>query len=144
MEKPFTEITFTKLVKHAETPYRATKGAAGFDLVATDYYYDADKDYHQYGTGIAVDLPVGWEIEVRPRSSIRNTSFTLINSPGTIDSDYKKEIFVTFKTVDEREKFYYVGDRIAQLVFKKVPQIQLTEVASIEQNGRGGFGSTNR
>lgn len=135
-------INFTKLVPHAEAPEKGTDGSAGFDIVATDYYYNSDNRFHEYGTGIAIDLPEGWEIEVRPRSSISKTSFVLVNSPGTIDSDYKKEILVRFKEIDDRGIFYEVGDRIAQLVFKQVPKIKLTEVEDIEDTGRGGFGST--
>jgi len=116
-------IKFTKLVAHADEPMRATKGSAGYDVVATDYNYDYDTKYHEYGLGLAVDLPIGWEIEVRPRSSISNTSLIMCNSPGTIDSDYKKEIIVRFKEIDDRGLFYEVGDRIAQFVFKEVPLV---------------------
>ncbi len=137
-------IEFTKLVEHAVTPERATEGSSGFDVVATDYYYDADRCFHEYGTGIAVNLPPGWEIELRPRSSISKTSFVLVNSPGTIDSDYKKEILIRFKEIDNREIFYQVGDRIAQLVFKKVPEVTLTETEDIVDTGRGGFGSSGK
>jgi len=124
----------------------ATEGSVGIDLIATDHYYDKDYCYHEYGTGLAIQLPQGYEAQIRPRSSISKKSFTLINSPGTIDSDYTGELIVRFKTVDDRQDIYSVGDKIAQLIIVPVPKVSFVEVEELEstKRGAGGFGSTGR
>lgn len=138
------EIKLKKLVEHADIPERASAGAAGFDLVAIDYRYDQHNGFHEYGTGLAIELPPGYEAQIRPRSSISKTSLILVNSPGTIDADYRGELIVRFKTLDNRENLYSVGDRIAQLVIQEVPQITFKEVDKLgsTDRGSGGFGST--
>ena len=140
------EIKIKRLVEHAVMPQKATPESAGFDLVALDYRYDQHSHFHEYGTGLAVELPPGYELQIRPRSSISKTSLMLVNSPGTVDSDYRGEIFVRFKEIDDREMFYEVGDRIAQVVIQKLPQVTLVEVQDISttQRGSGGFGSTGK
>jgi len=139
-----TKIKIKKLCINAALPEKATEGSAGYDLVAIDYVYDNDEKYHVYGTGLALELPPGYEAQIRPRSSIRKSSFMLVNSPGTIDSDYRGELMVTFKEIDDREQFYEIGDRIAQLIIKKVPDIELEEVSDLTETdrGEGGFGSS--
>lgn len=138
------EIKIKRLVEHAELPVQGTKGSAGFDLVALDYCYDQHHGYHEFGTGLSIELPEGYEAQIRPRSSISKTSLTLINSPGTIDSDYRGELKVRFKDVDDRGVIYDVGDRIAQLVIQEIPKVtfvEATELAATDR-GSGGFGST--
>ena len=87
-KQPLT-IKFKRLVPHAIEPEYATDRAAGLDLYAADYNYDHDKKFHEYGTGIAIEIPEGYEAQLRPRSSISKTSLIMCNSPGTIDSDYR-------------------------------------------------------
>lgn len=139
-------IKIRKLAKHADLPTYGTEHAAGLDLIALDYRYDHDNKFHEYGTGLAIEIPPGYEGDIRPRSSIRKTSLTLINSPGTIDADYRGEIIVCFKEVDDREVLYNIGDKIAQLVILPVPKIKLVEVEELSDTnrGNGGFGSTGR
>jgi dUTP pyrophosphatase len=139
-------IKFKRLVPHAQEPEYATESAAGLDLYATDYNYDRENKFHEYGIGIAVEIPVGYEGQIRPRSSISKTSLLLCNPPGTIDSDYRGELIVRFKAIDDREVIYAVGDRIAQLVIKPVPRVKLVEVDELTDTKRssGGFGSTGK
>ena len=139
-----TAIKLKKLVEHAEIPKLATEGAAGFDLVGLDYYYDHNNKFHEFGTGLAIELPPGYEAQIRPRSSISKTSLVIVNSPGTIDSDYRGEIKVRFKEIDDRGVLYDVGDRIAQLVIQKLPEVTIVEAAELgsTNRGTGGFGST--
>lgn len=145
MEKnqPLT-INFKRLVAHAIDPEYATEHAAGMDLYATDYNYDNDTKFHEYGTGIAVAIPPGYEAQLRPRSSISKTSLIMCNSPGTIDSDYRGELIFRFKQIDERGIYYQVGERIGQIVIVPIPKFVLQEVKELTETkrGTGGFGST--
>lgn len=147
MDQTQVIIKFKRLVAHAQDEQDlvpATPGSAGIDLVATDHCYDEDRKYHEYGTGIAVEIPPGYELQIRPRSSIRKTSLVLINSPGTIDSDYRGELIVSFKEIDDRGEIYSVGDRIAQAVLVPLPAVKYKEVEELTdtKRGDGGFGST--
>lgn len=140
------EVKIKRLYEHVDIPEKATKGAAGFDLVAIDYRYDHNNHYHEYGTGLSIELPQNYEAQIRPRSSISKNSLVLVNSPGTIDSDYRGEIIVRFKEIDDRGVLYNVGDRIAQLVIQEIPEVnfvEVTELASTDR-GSGGFGSTGK
>jgi len=137
-------IKFKRLVPHALEPEYATDKAAGLDLYASDYNYDNDTKYHEYGTGIAVEIPDGYEAQLRPRSSISKTSLIMCNSPGTIDSDYRGELIFRFKSIDDRGLVYEVGERIGQIVFVPVPKVEMKEVQELSdtKRGAGGFGST--
>lgn len=141
-----TEIKLKKLVEHAELPEKATPGAAAYDLVGLDYCYDQHHGFHEFGTGLSIELPLGYEAQIRPRSSISKTSLVLVNSPGTIDSDYRGEIKVRFKEIDDRGVLYDVGDRIAQLVIQKLPEVKLVEATNLSDTdrGSGSFGSTGK
>lgn len=144
MQKNELKVKIKKLVKHAEIPEYQTEGAVAVDLVALDYNYNINNKYHEYGTGLAIELPEGYEAQIRPRSSISKTSLMLINSPGTIDSDYRGELIVRFKVIDDRDIIYDTGDRIAQLVIQQVPKVVFEEVEELSntKRGSGGFGST--
>lgn len=145
MEKnqPLT-IKYKRLVPHAMEPEYATDYAAGLDLYAADYNYDNDTKFHEYGTGIAVEIPEGYEAQLRPRSSISKTSLIMCNSPGTIDSDYRGELIFRFKDIDGRGLVYSVGERIGQIVLVPIPRVKLEEVSELSdtKRGAGGFGST--
>ncbi len=144
------KVGIKKLVKHAQIPEYATPGAVGLDLIATDHCFDPDKKYHEYGTGIAIELPPGFVADVRPRSSISSkVDLVLINSPGTIDGDYRGEIMVRFKEINSyvvNPRIYEVGERIAQLVILPVPKVEFEEQAELSETDRGdgGFGSTGQ
>lgn len=145
MEKnqPLT-IKFKRLVPHANEPEYASDRAAGLDLYAADYNYDNDTKFHEYGTGIAIEIPEGYEAQLRPRSSISKTSLIMCNSPGTIDSDYRGELIFRFKDIDNRGLIYSVGERIGQIILVPIPRITLEEVSELSdtKRGAGGFGST--
>lgn len=145
MEKnqPLT-IKYKRLVTHAIEPEYATDRAAGLDLYAADYNYDPDTKFHEYGTGIAIELPEGYEAQLRPRSSISKTSLVMCNAPGTIDSDYRGELIFRFKDIDDRGLYYSVGERIGQIVIVPIPKIRLVETDELSdtKRGAGGFGST--
>jgi len=139
------KIKLKKLNDKAVVPEYQTEGAAAVDLIATSQEINLEYGYICYGTGIAVEIPEGYEGQIRPRSSIRKTDLSLINAPGTIDCDYRGEIMVTFKpTRPARARKYEVGDRIAQLVIAPVARVTFEEVEELSETGRGakGHGST--
>ena len=130
-------------------PAYQSAGAAGLDLVAA---LDLHRPLHLapgaralVPTGLALELPVGYEAQVRPRSGwALRSGMTVLNSPGTIDSDYRGEVQVILANLGGAAIEIRRGDRIAQLVVQPVVQAQLVEVAAVAATGRGpgGFGST--
>ncbi len=98
-------------------------------------------------TGFAVAIPEGFEIQIRPRSGLAvNHSLAIINSPGTIDADYRGEIKIGIINLGDRKYTFHRGDRIAQMVVKKVYQAKLEVVEQLDETDRntGGFGHTGR
>ena len=96
-------------------------------------------------TGIFLEIPVGYEAQVRPRSGLAfKNGVTVLNSPGTIDADYRGEVGVILINLSHENFLINNGERIAQLVFAKVEQAQWTEVEILSDTarGEGGFGST--
>lgn len=140
-------IKVKKLHPNAIIPTKATEGSAGWDLYALEDFTVYDHSTKLVKTGIALDIPMGWEAQVRSRSSHALLGVTVANSPGTIDADYTGEICVIMHNATVMHKHFQAGDRIAQIVFKRVPQVVLKEVDEIvkkTQRGDGGFGSTGR
>jgi dUTP pyrophosphatase len=128
-----------------ELPEYATEGAAGMDVLAAEDVALAPGARHAVATGLAVAIPPGFEIQVRPRSGLAlKHGITVPNTPGTIDSDYRGELKVIVinhgaETFDIRR-----GDRIAQLVLAPVTRATWLKVDELDetQRGKGGFGST--
>ena len=138
------KIQFKKLVPEAQKPKFGKPGDAGADLTATSMNLSMG-DHIVYGTGLAVEIPEGMVGLVFPRSSIRNTTLSMANSVGVIDSGYRGEIMITFKMVNKNEVVgYTIGDRIAQLIIIPVPLAQYVEVDELSETQRGtaGHGST--
>ena len=135
----------TKRLTDVPLPCRQTEGSAGFDLCAAEEAVIPAHGHGSVGTGIAVELPQKTEAQVRPRSGLAaKHGIGVLNSPGTIDSDYRGEIkVILFNTSDAN---YHVrrGDRIAQLVFSILTDVELVEADSLSETrrGSGGFGHT--
>ncbi|MEX2157900.1 MAG: dUTP diphosphatase [Dehalococcoidia bacterium] len=134
-----------RLHPDAQLPVRATEGAAGLDLYA--YLPDGDVvlgvDPQRVPCGVAIELPAGYEAQVRPRSGLSLKGIGV--SFGTIDSDYRGEVLVTMWVFGSRRDYTVRhGDRIAQLVIAQVTQLPVLEVASLAATARGagGHGST--
>lgn len=128
-------------------PKRMTGGAAGFDLVAAHDIAIYPGDILSVSTGIALEIPPGFEGQVRPRSGLAaRDGITVLNAPGTIDSDYRGEVRVLLVHHGEEYVLLQRGTRIAQLVICPVPQVDLVEVDELSETerGNGGFGSTGR
>jgi len=124
-----------------------SEAAAGLDLVAAidAPVVVAPGARCAVGTGLAIAIPPGWEGQVRPRSGLaRQHGITVLNSPGTIDSDYRGEVVVLLVNLGDHAFEIRSGERIAQLVIAPVAQAALEVVAELppSQRGAGGFGST--
>ena len=133
----------------AQLPKYMSDGAAGMDLAAS---LDADVTIAPgaralVGSGVAIALPRGYEAQVRPRSGLAlKHGVTVLNSPGTVDEDYRGEIKVLLVNHGDAPFVVRAGERIAQLVIAKVERVRLEEQADLDATirGAGGFGSTGR
>jgi len=132
-------------------PSYQSKGAAGLDLVAAlDTQHPltlAPGARALVPTGLVLELPAGYEAQVRPRSGLAlNYGIAVLNSPGTIDSDYRGEVGVVLANLGHAPFEIRRGERIAQLVVHAVTRADLVEAAAVRETkrGDGGFGSTGR
>jgi dUTP pyrophosphatase len=128
-------------------PSYATVGAAGLDLRAAESFTIKPGARALVPTGLSIALPENFEAQVRPRSGLAvKHGVTVLNSPGTIDSDYRGEIKVPLINHGTEDFVIARGDRIAQIVIARVEQVTLIEVKSLDDTGRGagGFGSSGR
>ena len=126
-------------------PAYATAGAAGMDVLAAEDVTLAPGARHAVATGLALAIPPGFEIQVRPRSGLAlKHGITMPNTPGTIDSDYRGELKVILINHGAEPFAIARGDRVAQLVLAPVVQAAWDEVSALDQTARGagGFGST--
>lgn len=135
--------------KSLPLPAYATPGSSGMDLAAaladTEELIIKPGDQSIVPTGLALALPQGMEAQIRPRSGLAaKHSVTVLNSPGTIDADYRGEIKVILINHGKSDFTIKRGDRIAQMVIQPVCQVQLSEVDNLDDTTRGqdGFGST--
>ncbi len=128
-------------------PGYATHGAAGMDVVAAEDVTIAPGGRHAVATGFAMAIPPGYEVQVRPRSGLAlKHGVTCLNTPGTIDSDYRGEVKVILANLGSEPFAIRRGERIAQLVPAPVQHAELDEVDALDDTvrGAGGFGSTGR
>tara|TARA_B100000780_G_scaffold174426_1_gene122134 strand:+ start:892 stop:1326 length:435 start_codon:yes stop_codon:yes gene_type:complete len=132
-----------------ELPQYATAFSAGVDLraVITSEVSIAPLERKVVGTGIKIAIPEGYEAQVRPRSGLSaKHGITVLNSPGTIDADYRGEIAVILVNISSEKYILNPGDRIAQLVFSKVEQVKWDLKNDLDKTSRGdgGLGSTGK
>ncbi len=128
-----------------DLPAYATSGAAGMDVVSAEDVTLAPGARHAVVTGLAMAIPHGFEVQVRPRSGLAlKHGITVPNTPGTIDSDYRGELKVILINHGADPFEIRRGDRIAQLVLAPVVQAGWVEVSELDETarGEGGFGST--
>ncbi|MBO9622419.1 MAG: dUTP diphosphatase [Sphingomonas sp.] len=126
-------------------PAYATAGAAGMDVVSAEDLILAPGARHAVATGFAMAIPEGFEVQVRPRSGLAlKYGITCLNTPGTIDSDYRGEVKVILANLGDAAFPIARGDRIAQLVPAPVQRAALEEAEALDDTirGIGGFGST--
>jgi len=140
-------VKVLKAHQRIEIPRYESAGAAGIDLRA---FLDADVTIPPLGrvkipTGLRLQIPDGFEAQVRPRSGLAlNSGITVLNSPGTVDSDYRGDLEVLLVNLSGNEVTVKDGDRIAQLVIASVCRVQLAQAQELSETerGDGGFGST--
>lgn len=139
-----------KRLPHAEglpLPAYETAGAAGMDLRAAEAMTLKPGARHLVPTGLSIALPQGFEAQVRPRSGLAvKHGVTVLNAPGTIDSDYRGEVKVPLINHGQEDFVIARGDRIAQMVIAPVTLAVWTEVEVLDETARGtgGFGSSGR
>ena len=128
-------------------PSYASPGAAGLDVVAAESLILKPGERHAVATGFAIAIPQGYEVQVRPRSGLAlKHGITCLNTPGTIDSDYRGEVKIILANLSDRDFHVVRGERVAQLVPAPVLRARFFEAADLDQTerGSGGFGSTGR
>ena len=137
-----------RLPHHAGVPLptRQTDGSAGYDVCSAEPDFALGPlERRLVRTGLALAIPPGYEAQVRPRSGLAvKHGLTLPNTPATIDSDYRGELFIALINLGHSPVPVERGMRIAQLVFQRVEQVELVEVVELpaSERGQGGFGST--
>lgn len=130
-----------------ELPRYETEGSAGMDLRADEPFTLAPGERRLVPTGLALEIPPGHEGQVRPRSGLAvKHGISLVNAPGTIDSDYRGEVKVVLVNLGGEPVAFARGDRIAQLVVAPVVRAAIELVEDLTDTGRGagGFGSTGQ
>ncbi|MGN6164646.1 MAG: dUTP diphosphatase [Flavisolibacter sp.] len=130
-------------------PEYATEGSAGLDLRAnlTEPVELKPMERRLIPTGLFIELPIGYEAQVRPRSGLAvKQGLTCLNSPGTVDSDYRGELKVLLINLSGEMQIIHHGDRIAQMVVQKFEKISWKPAETLSQTARseGGFGSTGK
>ncbi|MFB3909267.1 MAG: dUTP diphosphatase [Candidatus Eisenbacteria bacterium] len=140
-------VGVARLRPGARLPRRMTDGASGFDLAACleDPIEIEPGSWSLVPSGIALELPIGWEAQVRPRSGLAaRHGVGILNGPGTIDSDYRGEVCVLLMNWGKERFVVRDGDRIAQIVFAEVKTVLVDWAERIEptRRGAGGFGHT--
>ena len=149
MPSPEIAIALTRL-DHGHglpMPSYATEGAAGLDVVAAEHVLIPPGGRHAVATGFAIAIPEGYEVQVRPRSGLAlKYGVTCLNTPGTIDADYRGEVKIILANLGTTVVELARGERIAQLVPAPVQRAAFVEVAELDETARGagGFGSTGR
>lgn len=141
------KIKKVEMYKDLPTPKYMTSGSVGLDLYAAIENPITLKTLERITlpTGICIELPRGYEAQIRPRSGLASKyGITLLNSPGTIDWDYRGEIKIILVNLSTEEFTIRRGDRIAQMVINKIetPVIEIVEEISETERGISGFGST--
>jgi dUTP pyrophosphatase len=147
MEKLKIKITRLRQNHDLPLPQYTTEGSAGMDIYADieDEMIIKPGEIVMIPTGIAIELPPGYEAQIRPRSGLAiNHGITLLNTPGTIDSDYRGEIKVILINLGKKEFKVKRGDRIAQMVVSKYAKVEWEETDELNatKRGAGGFGHT--
>ncbi len=142
-------VKFAKLNVNAQLPTQGSAQAAGWDLYALEETKVVKGASVMIPTGLACAIPVGWEGQIRCRSSLGKKGMILPNGVGTIDSDYRGELKVLATWIGEGDSFTVSkGERVAQMLFAPVPLVRIEEVAPDElestERGEGGFGSSGQ
>jgi len=140
-------VRVKKLSSEAKMPRAARTGDAAYDLYSSVDYELKPRERYAVPTGIALEIPEGFEGQVRPRSGLAmKEGVTVLNTPGTIDSGYRGEVKTIMINLGEKSFKITKGMRISQLAIRPVPQVLFIEVDELSdtERGEGGFGSTGK
>lgn len=140
-----TALVRVTLDENATLPRYQTAGAAGMDLCCSESFTLQPMERRLVKTGIRIAVPEGFEAQVRPRSGLAlKKGVSMVNTPGTIDSDYRGEVGLILINFGSEAVEFSQGDRIGQLVIAPVAraEMQVVEVLDETERGAGGFGST--
>lgn len=136
-------ISAKRLTETAQLPLRATAGAAGYDLFSDEPAEIPPNECRVVRTGIAVELPAQHEMQIRSRSGLAaKQQVFVLNSPGTIDSDYRGEIKIILFNLGKETQFFPQGSKIAQAIVTTLPEVTYVEDTDLSVTDRGdkGFG----
>jgi dUTP pyrophosphatase len=145
-ERPVT-VRVKRLDIDAVVPEAARNGDAAFDICSIVDYELKPGERHAVPTGIAIEIPEGYEGQMRPRSGLAaKEGVTVLNTPGTIDSGYRGEVKTIMINLGDKPFKITKGMRISQLAIRPVPEVRFIEVEKLSdtERGEGGFGSTGR
>lgn len=134
-----------KIKDNAIIPKYAHQGDAGVDLYSIEDYLLKPSERVLVSTGIKISIPKGYEAQIRPKSGLAlNHGISIVNTPGTIDADYRGEIGIITINLGKEDFKIEKGKKIAQMIFNKVEEAEFEEVEELENTtrGEGGFGST--
>ena len=129
----------------ATLPSYKTEGSAGLDLSCSEDFEIKPMERKLVSTGISVAVPEGYEAQIRPRSGLAiKHGISMVNTPGTIDSDYRGEVKIIMINYGKDAVCFSKGERVAQMVICPVARVELQVVESLDETdrGQGGFGST--
>jgi len=140
-------ITFRikRLSPNAKIPTRADPGSSGFDLYASEPAFISPGEKALIKTGLAMEVPYGYEVQIRPRSGLAaKNGITVLNTPGTVDASYRGEVQVVLFNTSPLLFTVEQGARIAQAVVMKLPDVEIQECSELSDTtrGAGGFGSS--
>lgn len=147
MEKPIIKCIQLPHAKDLPLPSYQTEGAAGMDIrAALDEEFCLEPGERALlPTGLIIAIPQGYEVQIRPRSGLAiKHGISMVNSPGTIDSDFRGEIHLIVINHGQQAFTVKHGDRMAQMVVQRVHQAEIIQTSEVDdtQRGHGGFGST--
>jgi len=147
MPQGLITVRVKKLSPDAKMPQAARSGDVAYDLYSSVDYELKPRERYAVPTGIALEIPEGYEGQVRPRSGLAlKEGVTVLNTPGTIDSGYRGEVKTIMINLGEKPFKITKGMRISQLAIRPVPEVEFIEadVLSDTERGEGGFGSTGK
>ena len=142
-----TDLLIQRVHERAKIPQYATPGSAGMDLHCVEDVFLPAMTRLLVPTGLKMAIPEGYEGQIRPRSGLAwKYGVTVLNTPGTIDSDYRGEVKIILANLSNEDVGFSAGERIAQIVFAKVEQLEVAQtlVLPTTNRGEGGFGSTGQ
>jgi len=140
------KLGFKKMHKDAIIPSYGHEGDSCMDLYVVDGREIFSGEVVMLSTGLSFDIPTGYFIDIRPRSSAVKNQLIILNAPGTIDSLYTGIVYIGIKNIGDRSYTVKKGDRLAQMRLEKTITIELQEIDELKttSRGSGGFGSTGR